>query len=166
MASPIIIDDGGSTRIRQLKDDSTMDGLIGTWSAGAPLFQDQSADAFPTCTVRVHFHDDPSGAQHAVVPVPLNPGDIVAIQSSNGQVANVLYNPAASPMPLHLTITLSNNAGGPNPMVEARHSNRRRRYTVSNANPIQTVTVNPAPGAVPIFNAATNPSVYTMVHFS
>jgi hypothetical protein len=147
--SPILIDDGGSIRIRQLKDAVTMDGLIGA-------FTDKSDEKFATCIVAVHYHAQ-DGTETAINPVNLNSGDTVTITSSSLQAITVAFT-ANNP----LTITILPPAPGMNPVVEAKQENSRRVYIIANAAPLQTVTVN---AGAPTFNAANTPSIYTMVHF-
>jgi hypothetical protein len=145
--SPILIDDGGSIRIRQLGSNpnsgAAIDGLI-------DKFKGNSAENFATCTMTIHFHDDPGGDEHPSK-VGLNPGDVVTIKSNNGQVVTVTF---TLNQPLAIALT------GP-PIVEAKQENGRRVYIVVNSDSIATVAQNGANK----FNAANTPSVYTMVHF-
>jgi len=160
MSSPVIIDDGGSTRIKQLKDNANMDSLLDQLQGTASDPFENAAHAF-ACVMKVRIHDDQTANQQILPPggANLNAGDTVAIVSANGQVATLTFNGAH-----RMVITLSGAAGVP-PAVEARQEGLRRCYHVANAGPIQTVTINPAPGVVPVFDVAVHPSIYTMVHF-
>jgi len=169
MASPVVIDDGGSTRIKQLKNNATMDGLMGQDVLGADVFKDNAADPFVDntgafrCHMEVRYHDD-NDAQHHLVPVgglDLLISDVVTISSKNGQVAEITFTAAGL-----LTIELK-NAGGAIPIVDSKRDAKRRRYIVTNAGAILRVDVARLGGGIvnPIYNAAVNPSMYTMVFF-
>ncbi|HKA02315.1 MAG TPA: hypothetical protein VKE70_37645 [Candidatus Solibacter sp.] len=169
MADPVVFDDGGSTRIRQLNS-FTMDGLLGIVGGGGGVtFQDAAAASFVngggvfSCTLRVRHHD-PDGFHH-IQPggpgLPLQRTDTVTITSQNGQVATLTFDAAT----FRMVITLS-AGGGVTPIVEARQNNNQRRYIVTNAGPIQSVVVTRAGVPTQVFPpAGAQPSIYTMVHF-
>jgi hypothetical protein len=159
MADPVVIDDGGSTRIKQLTDNSDMDGLIGAHSDLANGRYESPPPVLPRCTLTV-VHINSNAAAATVPAVPLNTGDIVEIVSQNGQMTTVVYR-----VTRQLDITVSPAAGGAEPMVEARQSGSRRRYIVTNAGTIQTVTHVRGAVVTPVFAAAAT-TVYTMVHFA
>ncbi len=72
MCKPVIFDDGGSLRIREMEDDKFMDGLISPPSKAVPSnqnFFDKGTNKF-VCTLTVRyldedgvFRDGPSGEQ-------------------------------------------------------------------------------------------------------
>ena len=156
-ASPVIFDDGGSTRIKQVKDDVNMDRLLDALTDQADGSFKDGAGNF-RCTMKVRFHDH-DGEQHVpLVTVPLAQGDVVTIVSQNQQVARVTF----APVTFVMTIALSSAVGGVVPIVEAKHQGRQRRYIVTNAGAIATVSVNGAQVHPP---AGAQPSVYTMILF-
>jgi hypothetical protein len=166
-AEPVIIDDGGSTRIRQVKNDVTMDGLLGTTAGGATTYADKANDVFVAgglfrCTLTVRCHEK-NGSHHVSVNQPLAAGDNVVVLSENGQKLTMNFDATS-----RLAITLTTTAAGVDPLVEAKQHKRQRRYDVVNAGPIAQVFLN---GAL-IFDAAvppapaTPPIVYTMLHLT
>ena len=163
-ASPVIIDDGGSTRIKQIRDSVSMDHLLdlltdeadGAFVNGAGVFQ---------CKMKVRFHEH-DGDQH--IPVgnhSLNIGDVVEIVSENQQVVRLSFDSDTK----KLRITLASNVTGVRPVVEAKQQNLQRRYVVSNAGAIASVTVNPGTAtAVQVYPPPGGgpPSVSTMIHLT
>ena len=93
--SPILIDDGGSIRIRQLGSNpnsgAAIDGLI-------DKFKGNSAENFATCTMTIHFHDDPGGDEHPSK-VGLNPGDAVSYTHLAWRRLTVTATPSPKPTP-------------------------------------------------------------------
>ena len=167
MASPVVIDDGGSTRIRQLKDNVTMDGLMGKDVAGSDVFQDHADEAFVKlgvfqCHMEVRYHDA-DDAQHHILPVggkDLLANDTIVLKSRNGQIATITFDGT-----FLLVITLTTTGSAAPPIVESKRDNKRRRYVVSNAGSIQTVDLTRAGVVSNVYDAAVNPSMYTMVFF-
>jgi hypothetical protein len=169
MGSPVVIDDGGSTRIKQLKDHARMDDLMGTQVGGEDVFQGIAADPFADaagfkCLMKVRYHDY-DDAEHHIVPtggLDLLRTDVITITSKNGQIATITFDATN-----RLIITLTSTPGKADPMVDTKKDGKLRRYVVINAGPIQTVEVARAAGGIvnPIYNAALNPSMYTMVFF-
>jgi len=165
MGAPIIIDDGGSTRIRRVKEDAIgeMDSLLTVDSdSGTPKSE--------------HKLDDPDGFSQVLIVwqnkygVPDSftmPFQKVEITSHFGQ--NVTLEKSGN----KLTITLSGTVMPP--IVEARQHKKKRRYIVSNSGPIETVTVDGTlvydteadqPGSLttlPAGNQIKKPIVYTSV---
>ena len=151
-ADAVIIDDGGSTRIKQIKGtvaDGKMDDLIADKT-------DQAKGKFKT--LRIVFFDG-DGDAHGPIDQDLNPGDSFEIESANQQKIVGELNGARK-----LSLSIESGAADVDPLVDAKQHNLQRRYIVSNAGSIRKVSVN---GAAPLFDAVGNPvhgsSVYTMV---
>jgi hypothetical protein len=174
MSNPVVIDDGGSTRIKHLKQNTNMDGLMGVLAGGATVYRDVAAEPFQTnggnfkCHLRVRYHQEDGDQQIKPQPVgggnagkDLDPTDTVFIRSRNGQLATITFNAANQ-----LVVTLSASAAGIDPIVEARQDGGIRRYIVSNAGRIDRVDWQPAVGAPEkLFDANDDTTIYTMVHF-
>ena len=166
MASPVVIDDGGSTRIKQLKNNATMDGLMGQDVGGVDVFKDSASDPFVSggafkCHVEVRYHDDNDAEHHLEPPggLDLLQADTVIIRSKKGQTATITFDAAKK-----LVITLT-AGGGVDPIVDAKRDGKRRRYVVTNAGPIDNVKHDRGGTVTTIFDATANPSMYTMVYF-
>jgi hypothetical protein len=151
-ADAVIIDDGGSTRIKQMKGDvadSKMDDLISEKT-------DQAKGKFKS--LRIVFFDD-NGEPHGPIDRTLNPSDRIEIQSGNQQRIIGLLNGAKK-----LSLSLESDCADLDPLVDAKQHKQQRRYIVSNAGAILKVTVNTDP---PLFDVKSNAehasSVYTMV---
>jgi len=168
MASPVLIDDGGSTRIKQLKDNTTMDGLLGEYVNGILKFKDRAADKFEhqnnfQCHLEIQYHNTVD-VRAALAPsggLDLLETDVVTICSENGQVAEIRF------IERYLNLELKNADGGISPIVYAQQQGMRRKYIVWNAGMIQSVEVARLGGGIvnPIFDAQQTPSVFTMVFF-
>src|SRR5262245_17357435 len=136
MADAIIIDDGGSTRIKQTKGpvaDGKMDDLISDKT-------DQAKGKFKL--LRIVFFDD-DGVAHGPFDQNLNPGDKLLIESHNNQKIVGELN-GARKLSLSLESNLPATCVGTilDPLVDAKHHKDQRRYIVSNAGPIIRVSVN------------------------
>jgi hypothetical protein len=161
MARPVIIDDGGSIRIRELQDDKKMDGLIGSFNAAANalVFASASSQQFfgagsadNQCLLLVTSVDD-SGT---LTLLPLNAGlygqklaagDTVIVTSADGQTITITFPGGV------LNVALSASAS-------AFERKRRRRYIMA-ADVIQSVTWNNAA----IFTAGNPSPASTVVSF-
>ena len=165
MAKPVVIDDGGSLRIRQLGDATGMPGLLPpppcTDTVPVP-FDHGRAGAF-LCRLTVYYHAE-DGAQH---PLPaggrkLNADDIVEINCANGQTAQITF-----PNAPYMLITLVSAAA---PVVDEEKETDGLRYIVG-WDSIQAVTVqvHGVGAPVQIYPDPTimppPPSIFTMVHF-
>lgn len=157
MCKPVIIDDGGSLRIRELKDNVTMDGLMDPPAAPVPSNENFADTGAFVCTLTVRYSDE--FGIFTTVPLvgtlyglPLAVGDTITI-TSNKHTAAITFPGNV------LSILLSAGAS-------ASQEGPRRRYVISNFGKIQTVTsalsgvIFPAPGSNPPARS------YTMVHFS
>lgn len=156
MADAVIIDDGGSTRIKQLK---------GTASGHMDDFLDKKKG-----------HPDGDFSNIRVVALkadgstlltrnqPLLKSDSFKIVSMNKQ--NVEGEMENNGKTIHLSLT--SDVPGVDPLVDSKQHQEQRRYVVSNAGPIQRVefTVDgtgPIPHLFDITKAPDKDSVYTMV---
>jgi hypothetical protein len=142
-----------------------MDGLIAT-----PFTSDAAvAFAANACFVTVRYNND--DGTHHLIQVPAGGGllaghslqanDVVAITSANGHVVTITISG-----PSLFSIVLTGKTS--DPLVDARQPDGRRRYVISNAGNISTVTYTqtsigtttqlfPDPGFTT--------SIFTMVHF-
>jgi hypothetical protein len=155
MAEPIIVDDGGSTRIKQLTN-HTMDSLLDDHSDQAGGDFKNAGTAACTVTV-VHIEgDDPTNPQ--TVTTNMVGLDSVQILSENDQQVVLTLNNAGK-----MDVQLSSSNGGADPMVEARQASHQRRYIVNNAGVILTVNLIRNNVTTQVYTK-TNNTVYTMVH--
>lgn len=172
--APVIFDDGGSTRIKQLKDSVNMDGLLGTPVGQNIVCQDKADGPFVDvhgnfkCHMTIRFHQGdgnqnvlPPGGGGVAAGMDLLQNDSVVITSQNGQIATVTFDATNL-----LTIQLTTPDPDVVPLVEAKQYLKQRRYVVVNAGPIQTVAIVRAQVTTGIFDLNANPSIYTMVHLS
>ena len=155
MADAVIIDDGGSTRIKQLKGaqaDGNMDDLIAEKT-------DQAKGTFDS--LRIVFFDA-DGEKHGPIDRALAPNDSFVGNSGNSQKITGQLNGAKK-----LSLSLESSAADVEPLVDAKQAKHQRRYIVANAGTIQTVSVTLASVTTTIFDALNDPdhkkSVYTMV---
>src|ERR1041385_1443487 len=138
-ASPVIFDDGGSTRIKQIQPAAgNMDSLLDALAAQADGRFVDGGGAF-RCTMKVRYHEL-DGDQHIpVVTVPLAQADVGTIVSQNQQIVTLTFDAA-----FRMTIQLASAVAGVVPLVEAKNLAGQRRYVVTNAGSIATVSVNGA----------------------
>jgi len=178
----MMIDDGGSTRIKQLKNDVKMDDLLGKVVAGVSVYQDTGSDPFVVnpqavplvfkCNMKVRMHQE-DGDQTILPPASpggssgkdLAPDDRIIIESENGQFVKLSFNAAFRVV---IKLEASSSPANIEPIVEAKQHKRQRRYVVSNAGPIKTVTHVTAGGVSTVLfdnpSLGTQGSVYTMIH--
>jgi hypothetical protein len=151
-ADAVIIDDGGSTRIKQLKGDEAdgkMDDLISEKT-------DQAKGTFSK--LRVVFFDA-AGGPHGPFDRTLGADDRIEIQSGNLQKVICLLNGAKK-----LSLSLESADADLESLVDAKQSKQQRRYIVSNAGRILKVQVNSDPAVFDFESIAEHKtSVYTMV---
>ena len=161
MADAVIVDDGGSTRIKQLRGTGTggptgaMDQLM------EPGNSDNAHGSFTD--LRIQFLDKdgtPGTAITDTFPVGLT---VVTIHSENGQKLTGTVAGGG------LTLKLDSTVAGVQPLVHSKQNGVQRRYVVSNAGAIQKVEVkkgNNAATTIYDTQVNTNPeaaSVYTMI---
>src|SRR5215510_7455919 len=148
MAQPVIFDDGGSTRIKQLKGggvDGHLDSLIEVDATTAPAHSGAVAEG-PFNKIQVTRIDNAGNATTPLLITPLAENDKFKISSGLHRVEGKIVDrsgetPPGSAKDLQITIS---GTGGTEPIVEARHSKGQRRYIISNAPPIEKIEVNPA----------------------
>jgi len=154
MADAVIVDDGGSTRIKQLPPATKrMDDLLSDKS-------DSPEGTFSK--IKVVFLDS-EGAILATREKPLDSDDTFLVASAHGQVLSG----EMSHVGKKLTLTLS-STNGAEPLVEAKQHKQQRRYIVSNAGAIEKVdfTENATGTETNLFDNTKMPdkkSIYTMV---
>ena len=175
MADPVIFDDGGSTRIKQLRMTTAtgkMDDLLEVKViAGSAQSTDTAIGAFSQLQIACIKADGTSSppdlggapAPAGTFPIAMVVGDTFEVQSGKHRVRGKLVNNAGMGLPhtaADCEITVK-GTGGVDPIVEARHSGVQRRYIISNAPLIDTVDVNAA-GPVKSFTIPAG-TVYTLV---
>jgi hypothetical protein len=162
MSEPVIIDDGGSTRIRQTIAGQDMDGLLSVPAESVAAGNFGQAGA-ARCNLKVMHYKKDASHHGQNTTIPLSGGNSVEIVSENQQSVIVALNNADAT----LRICLQSLTGGVVPVVEASNDNGQRRYVVRNAGSISKVTVNP--GANVVFDSGSLPpdlrSIHTAVFF-
>lgn len=156
MADPVIMDDGGSIRIRQIGPVTKLDGLLD----GSAAANNPTATKFSKVHIGHHANDGthhlhPSGGGTPGF-TKLNPGDVITITAASEQVVQVTLVTATN---LQLDLTTGDSAE-----VEARtDAGGQRVYLIANADVIETVAIN----GVNVFDntggGPTLPSILTMV---
>ena len=139
MADPILIDDGGSLRIRQDPSspalDTLLDGAATVVNLGPPL-------DFNSLRVEHHFRD---GTNHlhplGSGKTALIPTDKVTITSFSGHIIQITVTAANVQLKLNPV---------PRAVVEARNEGGRRIYRITNADFIQTVTHTDNAGVITV----------------
>jgi hypothetical protein len=155
MGAPVIFDDGGSTRIKQLKRGTAtgvMDALL------SPGHSDNADGSFTKLKIR-YLNEDGDPSQP--ISQNLNPNDQVVIHSDNLQKVTGDITAGGN-----LLITLSSSTAGLDPLVHAKQNGDQRRYVVSNAGAIKKVEHKRGGTTTVLFDASTSPhsdSVYTTV---
>ena len=159
MADAVIIDDGGSTRIKQLKSSGAtgdMDQLM------EPGNSDNARGSFTDLRIQFLDQDGKPGTPftHTFSTTGLT---TVTISSENEQTLTAKVAGGG------LTLSLKANSPGVEPLVHGKQNGPQRRYVVSNAGAIQKVELKVGTAAATtIYNTqvATRPeskSVYTMI---
>ncbi len=161
MADAVIIDDGGSTRIKQLPSVTTsgkMDDFLDK-KKGHP-----DGD-FSNIRIVALKKD---GSTALTRNEAMNKSDSFTITSVNAQL--VLCEMENNGKTIHLTLDVEPavKALGVEPMVEGKQHGVQRRYTVSNSGPIKKIefTDDSAGTTKTLFDITASPddeSVYTMV---
>jgi hypothetical protein len=164
MADAVIIDDGGSTRIkRQLPGNGIgqMDSLldVNDLAGGARGSTHDVVDSFTNVLI---VCQDKTGKPFSLS-MALAAGIIVEVSSALNQRVTAVSDGA------RLTLTILSNVS--DPIVEAKQHKKKRRYVVSNSGPIETVSVGGAVvydvragGSIPA--GAVRPIIYTSVVFT
>ena len=161
MADAVIIDDGGSTRIKQLRGGAG--GATGVMDQLMEPGNSDNAHGSSFADLRIQFLDKdgkPGTAITDTFPAGLT---VVTITSDNGQTLT------ATVASGNLTIKLTATCAGVEPLVHGKQNGNQRRYVVSNAGAIQKVEIKKGSSATnKIFDTtvASRPesaSVYTMI---
>jgi hypothetical protein len=155
-AEPVIVDDGGSTRIRQVGDKKLLDKLMTDRKDKANSFWQRA----PVVKVLYLGLD---GIMNEVQSRSLATArtEHVLIESSNAQRVKVEVQKQA----FGWDIEISLDAPAEPPIMEARqHTPRQRRYVIVNAGSIQRVTRS-SDGST-LFDITRTPSLHTMLIFS
>lgn len=158
MADAVIIDDGGSTRIKQLPGTASgkMDDLLDK-KKGHPDgdFSKIRVVALGSDGLPLFTRDQPMKKSDAFKIISLNKQNVEGEMENNGKT-------------IHLSLT--SDSPGVEPLVESKQHQQQRRYIVANAGPIQKVEYTEAVPSVPpvtslfdITQAPDKGSVYTMV---
>ena len=151
---PVIIDDGGSMRIKQLSPATKkMDNLLDSK-------RDSPEGKFNI--LRIVFFDK-EGTRYAKPDISLDNDDGFTISAGNGQMLTGDVSHSGKNVDLILT-------GVCDPIVEAKHHDNQRRFVVANAGRIEKIEFrdNSAGTNLPKFNVNVagsdeENSVYTMI---
>jgi len=137
MASPVIIDDGGSTRIKLVNSGfGSMNSLLNVDDTANPPHSDTETLNESYSSMTVLFVDaEGNSHQPALSPPALASGDVLVITSDNGQLVNFAVGGASS------GVSVSGPANAA-PLVEAKQHLRKRRYVVANAGYIKKIEIN------------------------
>jgi hypothetical protein len=171
MSDPVIVDDGGSTRIKHVRSSATdvgdLESLVNvqTNSSGIP----QSSHTFTGAVggfsqVEVVFIDQATGTSSATAQA-LIANDKVEIVSGPIKVT-MEVGASSSKLTIAGTAAFEPVVESKQTRVKTGSTKRQRRYVVSNAPPIDTITLVRGTTSTPLFSAAGVTSVYTMAHFS
>jgi hypothetical protein len=133
MADAVIVDDGGSTRIKRLMNGiGEMDKLLDVDNLTDPAGTRGSSDSInKTYANLLIVCQDEDGAPKSQAITTFTTIEVASELSQNVR----LKKDAGG-----LRITIFGT--GSDPIVEAKQHKKRRRYIVSNSGPIQTITVD------------------------
>jgi hypothetical protein len=161
MADAVIVDDGGSTRIKRVMTGSAvgaMDSLLDVDDLGnGTRGSDHTInDTFTNLLVVIQ---DKFGK-----PFQINDSSFTTVEISSGLAQEIVADKSSG----SLTVTVFSSIS--DPIVESKQHKKKRRYVVSNSGPIEKITVD---GTI-VFNVrqgetnvlpsgATKPIVYTSV---
>jgi hypothetical protein len=160
---PIVIDDGGSTRIKKLKNPGSvgaMDGLltvvsnVGPPAAGRPgSHQTTNAKGTNYGTRVVVTYIDSAGESGTPAGFPVNGFTGFRVSADTYTVQGDLI---ANPGLKDIRITVSGDPGS-DPIVDSKQADKQRRYIVTNTSSITSVEVTPAGGGANVVFDATAP---------
>ena len=160
MVSPVIIDDGGSTRVKWALAGGVGD-LNGLIDVDETLTPPQSSDKAngPYNHIRIVYLTKDGGSL-TPVDLALVAGDKFTVTSENGQTLRLEI--VATTCDCKITLLGTSAAS---PLVEVKQFKKKRRYIVANAGPIDTVVgvAGGAGGTAVNFDASALKSVYTSV---
>jgi hypothetical protein len=154
MANPVIVDCGGSTRIKRLENGGmgAMNSLLDVDPALTPPSSTQRLNNTYAHVTIASVNADGKAMQQLDSAVAGN--DKFTITSENGQSVVLQIN-ANNTM---LTMTVQGLPNNP-PLVEAKHFNKKRRYVAINAGAITSI-VGTANGRPVNFDAVAANSIY------
>src|SRR6266446_10224783 len=159
MSDPVIVDDGGSTRIKHVRssagDVGAMESLVNVQPvSGIPqsshTFSGASVGAFSQ--VEVVFIDQATGTSTSNAH-GLNPNDKVEIVSGSIRVT-MDVGASSSTLTISGTTTLEPVVESKQTRVTSSSAKRQRRYIVSNAPPIDSITLIRGTSSTPLFAAS------------
>jgi hypothetical protein len=161
MADAVIVDDGGSTRIKRVMTGSAvgaMDSLLDVDDLGdGTRGSDHTiSDSFTKLLIVIQ---DKFGK-----PFQINDSSFSSVEISSGLAQEIIAEKNGT------ALTLTVFSGTSDPIVESKQHKKKRRYVVSNSGPIEKVVVD---GAI-VFNVrqgetnvlpagAAKPIVYTSI---
>jgi len=160
MAEAIIFDDGGSTRIKQMKTA----GATGKLNDLIDVLKDVATGPLKKITITCLDENGlaklPSGASSTTFPLNLNGAGATFSITSGDHVVQGTILPGDDCL-----IQISSTKPAVVPIVEARHADGQHRYIVSNAPPIKQIDVTPAGGSTKTFKVPTSSPkiIYTAV---
>jgi hypothetical protein len=141
MGEGIIVDDGGSTRIKWMNGDGIgeMETLLNVRSRESKqnlLFINDYNQ------IRIVWQDEagiPYKKEYMWDEIKLVPPMLIPTIEINSDLSQRVLIEKTQPIP---TITISSTSGAIEPIVEARQQRMKRRYIVSNSGTIQQIKVN------------------------
>jgi hypothetical protein len=162
MAEAIIVDDGGSTRIKRVMNGSAvgaMDSLLDVDDLGNGTRGSNHtvSDAYTNLLIVIQ---DKFGK-----PFTISDSSFTTVEISSGLAQEITAQKNGGS-----SLTLTVFSGASDPIVESKQHRKKRRYVVSNSGPIEKIVVDGAivfnvrQGESPVLPAtATKPIVYTSV---
>jgi hypothetical protein len=174
MADPIIIDDGGSVRIRHTRGFSLDNLLDGSVAFNDPTgFSELRVEAHaPDGTNNYYTTTNPASSPSSTnATTGLSVNDVYVIRSMSGHVVTVKIISGTS---LSVNLKANDPASGTHSQAtltaRSEASSHFRTYDIINADRISTVTYYPSypatAGSITIFDVAVAPSAFTLVDFS
>ena len=172
---PVVIDDGGSTRIKKLRNPESGNSL-GEMDTLMDVKHDRPEPGKSTSENTTNFRNrgygervtvsfvNSSGVAATAPGFPVDNFKFVKIVSGDETIQHTIVGEAQTDGKLHIAIT--GHRLNP-PIVDARQHELQRRYIVTNAASIISVEVTPASGPVVVFDASTKlPDGRKAVHYT
>jgi len=162
MGEPVIIDDGGSTRIKQLKGATANGKLDDLLDQSKDIAKGPFSQLNISCIDATGAANPPAGGT-STFPIAMANNDTFKIHSGDHRVEGRIVNRSAAVPPgtvadCQITVSGVNNI---DPIIEAKSGKGQRRYVVTNAPYIDKVDVNAA-GPVQTFTVPPG-TLYTIV---
>jgi|SRR5215472_5671858 len=150
MADPVVMDDGGSTRIKLISvASSSIDSLVDVaLNTSTHQFESQATATGPYTQLTIVYLDAAGTATNPPgSPFPLAAGTSIVLTSANQQrvrvrIVNNAGTPGGSAADCEITVFA---IGGVIPYVESRSADGKRRYVITNSGAISNVNLNPGP---------------------